>query len=171
MTIGTHVKKTYTAGFTLIELLVVISIIALLSNVVLASVRTARGRARDATRRVNLKQMQTALELYNNSNAAYPSTASAWWGDCANYGSHGETGATGFIPNLAPTYMSVLPLDPNTADPNHCYLYRSNGTNYKLMAYLLVETDVPLDPTDTMIDPARPNSAIYAVYSPGASAW
>ncbi len=51
-------------GFTLIELLVVISIISLLSSVILASLSSARARARDAQRMSNLHEIQTALQLY-----------------------------------------------------------------------------------------------------------
>ena len=59
-------------GFTLIELLVVIAIIGILSSVVLSSLNSARGKARDAKRKSELKQLQTALELYYSDNSAYP---------------------------------------------------------------------------------------------------
>lgn len=59
-------------GFTLIELLVVISIIGVFSSIVLFSLNTARGKARDAKRLSDMHQVQTALEFYNLKNGAYP---------------------------------------------------------------------------------------------------
>ncbi|MFA6407957.1 MAG: type II secretion system protein [Candidatus Paceibacterota bacterium] len=59
-------------GFTLIELLVVISIIGLLSSIVLASLNTAREKARDAKRQEDLHSIQVALELYYITHGAYP---------------------------------------------------------------------------------------------------
>ncbi len=60
-------------GFTLIELLVVIAIIGILSSIVLASLNTARVKGRDAKRVADIKQIQTALEMYADSNnGAYP---------------------------------------------------------------------------------------------------
>ncbi len=64
-------------GFTLIELLVVIAIIGVLASVVLASFNSARKKSRDARRVADVKQLQLALELYFDSNNAYPSALSA----------------------------------------------------------------------------------------------
>ncbi len=59
-------------GFTLIELLVVIAIISLLSGIVMASLNSARSKARDARRLSDMRQIQTALELYYDTYGAYP---------------------------------------------------------------------------------------------------
>ncbi len=60
------------AGFTLIELLVVVAIISLLSSVVLIAVQSARQKSRDVKRLGDITQMNTALELYFNTNRGYP---------------------------------------------------------------------------------------------------
>lgn len=98
-------------GFTLIELLVVISIIGLLSSIVLTSVNSARVKARDARRRADMKQVQTALEFYFDSNNAYPSIG------CEGCG----VGIAGLSGPLAP-YLPQIPADPK-GDGWHVYQY------------------------------------------------
>ena len=68
--------KNNKPGFTLIELLVVIAIIGLLSTLSILALNTARARARDAKRISDVKQIQTALEMYYNDTGDYPSDTS-----------------------------------------------------------------------------------------------
>jgi prepilin-type N-terminal cleavage/methylation domain-containing protein len=110
--------KNTKRGFTLIELLVVIAIIGILSGVVLASLNTARERARNATRISDLKQIALTLELANDAAGVYPSPILP-----------AETALT--VPNslVGDGYFTVEPTDPSTdAD----YSYALDGTGYCL---------------------------------------
>ena len=59
-------------GFTLIELLVVIAIIGLLSTMAVVALSGARKKARDARRISDIKQVQTALDMYYSGHDGYP---------------------------------------------------------------------------------------------------
>lgn len=155
-------KKTIpklVSGFTLIELLVVIAIIGILSSVVLASLNTARAKARDARRLSDLKQIQAALAMYYSDNGAYPSAAS-WRGNCSGRGSYPTTGPTGYIPNLAPTYIKELPLEVKPTS-NECYIYQSSAPDdYAFFILRTVEGVVP-DSLKRLTSPAENTYAIY----------
>ena len=165
-------NKPAKKGFTLIELLVVISIISLLATLAVTSLQNAQKKSRDTRRRADLKQVSTALELYYDKNSnLYPSTSGNWWGNCSSYGSHPTSGANGWVPNLAPTHMGTLPLDPKPVGTGSCYLDISNGTDYKLLAHQTTESVCPVPSTDAMYDAVRAGQCTFTIYTSGARAW
>ncbi len=87
-------------GFTLIELLVVIAIIGLLSTLSVVALSSARLQARDSSRLSDIKNTQTALELYYVDNNEYPDI----------------TMGTDPIGTSSDPYMEQTPSDPNPAD-------------------------------------------------------
>lgn len=117
-------------GFTLIELLVVIAIIGLLSTLSILALNQARARARDAKRISDVKQIQTALELYYN--------------DVGDYPADGAIVAGAAISSSNGTYLAAIPSPPTPIDgsacpaaqPNYTYDYTGSGVagtaSYKL---------------------------------------
>lgn len=114
-------------GFTLIELLVVIAIIGVLSSVVLQNLNVARGKARDAQRKVELKQFVYGLEQFYTDNGYYPahygesggvscagvvcSVCTGWCRDGIPSMDPGRNSWNAFVSEMSP-YMKSLPEGP-----------------------------------------------------------
>lgn len=99
-------------GFTLVELLVVIAIIGLLATLSVIALNNARAKSRDAKRISDIKQIQTALELYFNDVNQYPASL-------------GTTIATG---TPTTTYMQVVPTPPTPPSTITAYTYAATNT-------------------------------------------
>lgn len=146
------IKNRSRHGFTLIELLVVISIIGLLSSVVLAALSSARMKARDVRRMQDMKQIQTALEMYRNDEGHYPYSTSVTGGaQCGDdWCESKDSTQWGNLATLLNKYISTLPKDPLSTgtgsafadDDSYHYAYKSgtsgticgDGSCYDLVA-------------------------------------
>jgi prepilin-type N-terminal cleavage/methylation domain-containing protein len=122
-------REALLRGFTLIELLVVIAVIALLVTLSILALSNARVAARDSKRVADVKQMQSALELFYDNNNRYPTSAEFQTGSLASFSS--STGTT--------TYMKIIPTAPTPADGsctdsnnNYSYAPAADGSSYTL---------------------------------------
>jgi len=138
--------KKHSFGFSLIELLVVISIISLLTAVGYVNFSESREISRDADRRADLRNLQTAIELYKNENGRYPEGCrgpNQWSGQTGT--TYACASGNQYIVGLAPEYIPVLPVDPKKIEvANSGYMYTVNpeGTVYKIMVKNTVESEV-----------------------------
>jgi len=116
-------------GFTLIELLIVVSIIGLLSTLAVVALGSARVKARDSKRLADLKQLQTALELYYTDQNSYPTGTSLSLGA----GSAACLNSSGFTTTgCASPYMASVPTDPQGSS----YTYTMASSSYTIGASL-----------------------------------
>jgi general secretion pathway protein G len=93
-----NVERESERGFTLIEMMIVVAIIAILVSVLVPNFMRARAQAQTAACEANLKEIATALELYQTDHESYPNVTS-------------ETQVTSSEANLGP-YIRQTPIDP-----------------------------------------------------------
>ena len=65
-------SKENSSGFTLIELRVVIAIIGILSSVVLASLTTAREKAKISVAKADVRQLRTEISVFEIATLEWP---------------------------------------------------------------------------------------------------
>ncbi|MBI3075050.1 MAG: type II secretion system protein [Parcubacteria group bacterium] len=135
-------------GFTLIELLVVVAIIGILSVAAFATLGGTRGKARDARRISEVKQMQLILTVENTTlagaRAIRTSSGAACSGDTTLCESPGDVSSfSDFVDPSAPSvvcsntssaqckygiYQENDGANPTTADYKICFWLEDPGT-------------------------------------------
>jgi len=126
-------------GFTLIELLIVISIVGILTSILTVNFIGVRQRGRDAQRKSNIRQIQSAFELYKTDQSNYPSSLPA----CGSSLVDPINGTT--------IYMRTIPCDPLGGS----YQYQGTSTTYTLVACIENSNDAD----STKIQPTGFNCA------------
>ena len=101
-------------GFTLIEMMIVVAIIAILVAILVPNFMRARAQAQTAACEANLKEIATALELYQTDHQQYPDVTAA-------------TNVTSTEPNIGP-YLRQTPIDPVAPTGNYTYQVTNPGS-------------------------------------------
>ncbi len=116
-----YINLKINKAFTLVELLVVISIIALLSSVVFASISNARQQARLSLKKQQLSILSKAIQQMYLEKGIIPinaNTDSFWCAIGTNY-----TGGTCLSELISNSYVSAYPRSPDS--DSYYYYYNS----------------------------------------------
>lgn len=151
-------------GFTLIEILIAMAIMGILASVGFGSYIRSLKKGRDAQRKSDLNQVQSALEAYMSDFQVYPGCNSEGkilgCGDGDTVCEWGDS----FVRNVGDTtktYMSRLPDDPVSGAS---YVYVSNGDQYQLFSVL--ENGQDPDYVDSYTIECGEEACKYGVPSP-----
>jgi prepilin-type N-terminal cleavage/methylation domain-containing protein len=161
-------------GFTLIELLVVIAIIGILAGILITSLMRARTAALDSKHLQELRQVKTALELYNTSNNRYPApgvslpanlqsfNSECWNGDCYFSVSGTSIKDTTRLQSALSNFWGGNP-------DNQLYIYKVDpaGKNYKLFTFLETTSAIPGSFLDTAFFAAQVGDSGITFNVPG----
>lgn len=143
--------KAHQSAFTLIELLIVITILGVLMTLGYNTFQGSQQKARDAERKSDLKQIQKALELYqqDQSTPQYPES------------SPGLTSLVSPVP-----YMNEEPGDPLPATwnwPDYTYT-RTPGEALEYTLYACLENEN--DPQADAVDACTVKGVSYTITQP-----
>jgi type II secretory pathway pseudopilin PulG len=133
-------------------MMIVVAIIAILVSILVPNFIRARAQAQTAACEANLKEIATALELYETDNDKYPSSGTV------------NTGNT----DLAP-YLKQTPVDP-AAGPGSFYTFTVSGGASSTAAYTIVCPGVHDPGTLQNISPSTTDTHIEYSSSGGFSA-
>jgi|SRR3990167_3868299 len=127
-------KMKNNKGFSLTELMIAVSIVGSVASLAGAQMDDILPLARDAQRQANIRQVQTALNLYYNDHGQYPisrdqePTALGW------------QMIKSILESADETYMPEVPHDPLDVG-QYIFKYQSDGQKFKIT----YQTEDPLD--------------------------
>lgn len=159
-------KVVASKGFTLVELIVVMAIIAILATLITGFYGTAQMRARDVTRKSDLKNVAAALEILHSDYQKYPKNTGdgrmkgcPYVGNDPNLGGNCDWGSGELrvepVDKPKTSYIRELPDDPS--DFNYFYRSTQTDTAFQLYAHLENENDKDCLPNSSGVpDCARP---------------
>lgn len=101
-------------GFTLIELIVVVAIIAFIASAILVGLTATQLDARDKRRISDLRQIESALNLYYARYNSFPSEAS---------GANGNMSTNPVFLNAIRPFLQGAPNDPVDLSDTYYYYY------------------------------------------------
>jgi len=133
--------KSKKSGFSILEIVVVIVVIAFFAMLIIPGLISGPARARDATRKNDLRLIKSALENYYNQYSRYPNKLSDL-----------EAGA--------PPFIKKVPKDPKTGKDYVYVLGGSNGATFVLQATLENKNDKDLKSRNN-----DPSTGLYVIPS------
>lgn len=170
----TMVKTKTLRGFVFIDVLIVVSSALLIAMIIWVNQATISIKTEAQLSLGELRQIQSALEAYRKDAGKYPLSTTCpntfgggglWQGNRSEYG--GDCDHPCWIPEISELGYCPLPIERTRDTPGiREYLYRSDGTNYKLIYHSAPSMAVG----DEYLDPARPTHA-YGFWTAGAKEW
>lgn len=147
--------KKLERGFTLIEILVVIGILAVLLSITLIAINPAKqfSQANNTKRKSDVNAILNAVNQYavdhkgNLSAIGIPDSNAG----PKVIGSDTGNGELDFCPDIVPTYIAEMPIDPTTGDWTNCQDYNSGYTIVRSVTDNRITVSAP----DTEIPPAE----------------
>ncbi|MGE5042070.1 MAG: type II secretion system protein [Candidatus Levyibacteriota bacterium] len=122
-------------GFTLIELLVVIGILAVLLAITLIAINPARqfSQANNTKRASDINAILNAVGQYAAEHHGDISAIGIPVGSASAQiiGSNTGGGELNFCPNIAPTYIAQMPVDPQYGNWTDCTNYTTGYSIYR----------------------------------------
>jgi len=156
-------KQKRKSGFTIVELLIVIVVIGILAAITIVSFNGVTAKAKFAGYQSDMKNTIKFLEMYKAENGAYPLVSGfSFQGTSPTAAARNQ-----YIPGLVPTYTSSLPI---SGDSNAQYVYKSNGTDYKLIRYNangIPNSEWKLVPSEMIDTTGNSNKDRYGYWTPG----
>jgi len=170
-------------GFTLLEILLVVGIIAILAGIVIIAINPSKTLAtvRNAERRSDLKQIDSALSQHYIDYARYPTSTESGLQEICNTGSipypHIGIDCTGYLDLsiLVPTYITAIPRDAlaSTSSSTGYIVYKHSSSrkiqliasNAELGVVIAIGTTTGMTISDIVTPPVECTTAASGFYA------